>query len=382
MNKPYKIYGQEFIDPNALAQFFSAMEMSWAIQGAVLPDSHYGYSLPIGSVVATKGMLVPAWVGYDEGCGVCAVKTDFNIADIVEFQKEIFELIYQLVPVGRNHNKESVLWEGLDMLPHSPWLEEMYKNTGGARQLGTLGGGNHFIEICFDSDNMVWIIVHSGSRNVGHRTATNYMKLASGTNKAKEGHYPIPADSEEGEMFFADLNFCLSFALKNREVIIERVMDAIFKVTSKTGKWLKIDEGNPTVKQNHMINRNHNHAEFNESMGMWIHRKGATHAAKGMLGVIPGNMRDGSFIVRGKGCEASLFSSSHGAGRTMSRRKAQETFKVEDFHDAMYGITAKVGASTLDESPFAYKDISQVMHGQSDLVEIITKVVPIINIKG
>jgi len=211
------------------------------------------------------------------------------------------------------------------------------------------------------------------------------MKMASGDGKAREGHYALDVDSPEGQDYINDLAFGLRFALDNRRTMIARIGQAIHRHAS---------DGNASVMDyNLLINRNHNHAEAktlayindfgDEVVGQcWIHRKGATHAEEGMLGVIPGNMRDGSFIVRGKGNPDSLCSSSHGAGRVLSRSKAKEVLNMDDFKATMTGIQAKVVNGTLDESPFAYKNIFEVMDMQTDLVDVLYHVKPIINIKG
>ena len=198
------------------------------------------------------------------------------------------------------------------------------------------------------------------------------MKLASGSTRAKEGHFGFDTESSAGGHYIDDLNFCLEFALANRREMIKRVVTVLGKHLEGAADW------------DHLINRNHNHAEFREDsgVGLWIHRKGATQAEAGMMGVIPGNMRDGSFIVRGKGNPKALWSSSHGAGRIMGRREAKRNLNMPSFTKSMRGITARVEPSTLDESPRAYKDIFKVMELQQDLVEIIAHVKPIINIKG
>lgn len=214
-------------------------------------------------------------------------------------------------------------------------------------------------------------MVHSGSRNVGHKIATHYMKLASGDGKAREGHYALNVDSAEGQDYIHDLAFGLQFALDNRLMIVGRVINGI-RHKGVAGQGLFGE----------LINRNHNHAELKD--GLWIHRKGATHAELGMMGVIPGNMRDGSFIVRGKGNPDSLCSSSHGAGRVMGRTEAKSKLNMEEFIATMQerGIQARVENATLDEAPMAYKDVFQVMADQTDLVEVVHHVKPIINIKG
>lgn len=377
--KSIKIYS-DAIEGKALAQFHDAMKQDYVVQGALMPDAHAGYALPIGAVVATKDHVVPSWIGFDIGCGMCAIPTTFSRAEVEANAKAIFDQIYRDVPVGFAHNKNSVGW-GYDGTL-SKFAEELFDSGAPHKQIGTLGGGNHFIEIGYDERDVVWIIIHSGSRNVGHKIATHYMKLASGDGKAREGHYALHVDSDEGKNYINDLAFGLQFALDNRKLIMQRVVEAMFR---------KIDTRGVVVGWDCLINRNHNHAEkrlmphdgpTRELRPVWIHRKGATHAEEGMMGVIPGNMRDGSFIVRGKGNPDSLFSSSHGAGRVLGRSAAKEALNLEDFKTTMDGIQARVEDATLDESPAAYKDIFTVMREQSDLVDTIHHVRPIINIKG
>lgn len=366
--KPYHIFA-EAIDEKALAQFHSAMSQDFVVRGALMPDAHAGYALPIGAVVATEGVVVPAWVGYDIGCGMCALRLNVEGNTIRAKARAIFDQIYRGVPTGFAHNQETTPWPDADKLDRTDVIQQQLDN-GALRQLGSLGSGNHFIEIGEDEENRAWIVIHSGSRNLGHKTATHYMKLASGDGKAREDHLPLQVDSPEGQAYLTDLNFCLEFALKNRTEMMRRTFSAVER---SLGSVPEVDWGT-------MINRNHNHAELKE--GLWVHRKGATHAEAGMLGVIPGNMRDGSFIVRGMGNPDALWSSSHGAGRVLGRKEAQRTLDLEVFREQMTGVVAKVDLETLDESPFAYKSIFEVMERQSDLVEVLHHVRPIINIKG
>lgn len=378
VDKPYKIFA-EYLEYEAIQQFESAMRQPFVVRGALMPDAHAGYSLPIGAVVATTDVIVPAWVGYDIGCGMCAVRTTFDRHDIEVHAKQIFDELYERIPVGFNHNKTNSESADLERLPMTPVLKAIFERNG-LKQLGSLGSGNHFLEIGHDAEDAVWIVIHSGSRGIGHAVATHYMKLASGDGKAREGHYGLSADSQEGKDYITDLNFCLAFALENRRIMIQRAIAAM-------KKFAKGDESFP------FINRNHNHAERKLEVTegdeptltgreLWIHRKGATHADEGMLGVIPGNMRDGSFIVRGKGNPESLFSSSHGAGRVLGRAKAKDTLNLDDFKAMMQGVTARVETATLDESPLAYKDIYEVMRLQDDLVDVVAHVRPILNVKG
>lgn len=370
MNKPQKIYA-EVLEDSALEQFNNAMAQGFVVQGALMPDAHTGYTLPIGAVVACKDVVVPAYVGYDIGCGMIAFRTRYVREEIEANADSIREVIYSRIPVGFKKH-ESPIGETMDSSRLTPAGQAMFEKRGGMVNLGTLGGGNHFIEIGHDEADNVWIVIHSGSRGAGHGIAGMYMELAANGESNKEGHYPLHSDSKDGRNYINDMNWMLEFALLNRRLLVGQVMECI----SRTG-CLAGDRTN-TIE---FINRNHNHAELNID-GLWIHRKGATHAEKDMMGVIPGNMRDGSFIVRGKGNPESLFSSSHGAGRVMSRKQARKEIDVDDFVKSMDGISARVGKDKIDEAPAAYKDIFEVMKLQEDLVEVVHHIKPIINIKG
>lgn len=357
----------ENVDPKAMAQFCDAMKLDTTVQGALMPDAHVGYTLPIGAVIASDGIVFPSFVGYDVGCGVCAVPTTFDVNEIRTKMDEIFDGIYAKVPVGFKINGEKVSTK-LDPANLTDRGRKAFEARGDFYALGTLGSGNHFIEVGVDGENKVWLIVHSGSRGVGHGIATEYMKLASPDGKAREGFFGFDVAGDDGKSYINDLNWTLKFALENRYEIIKRAVAVIAAHCSGEAVW------------DSLINRNHNHAE--ERAGKWIHRKGATHAEKGMMGVIPGNMRDGSFIVRGKGNPDSLYSSSHGAGRVLGRNQARKTLDVEEFEATMVGIKAKVGRSTIDESPMAYKNLSWIMELSKDLVEVCARVMPLINVKG
>lgn len=367
LNKPYRIFA-EHLESGAIEQFIAVMQHDAIVQGALMPDAHQGYSLPIGGVVAAQGMIFPAYIGYDIGCGMGALPTKLNAADVETHAQDIFSEIYKVVPVGHdvNDSSHSVSCK-LDERDLCDLGKIAFDKRKGFLHIGTLGGGNHFIEIGKDEKNVVWVIVHSGSRGVGHGIATEYMRLAGG-GKAREGNHGFDVTSDEGKAYINDMNWGLEFALANRAEILKRTMIAVNRHCGGDAEWEKL------------INRNHNHAEFKN--GVWIHRKGATHAEAGMMGVIPGNMRDGSFIVEGKGNPDSLFSSSHGAGRVLGRKQAKTTLDTEQFKAEMAGIVAKVEAETLDESPMAYKDIFDVMRLQADLVEVKCHVKPILNIKG
>ncbi len=368
--KPIHVFA-EAIEAEALAQFKSAMVEPYAMAGALMPDAHTGYSLPIGAVVATEGVVLPAWVGYDIGCGMCAVPTTFERPAVARAAKAIFDQIYRDIPVGFAHNKKATDWEPPTGVEPTAFVADLLAK-GGRTEIGSLGTGNHFIEVGVDEGDRVWIVLHSGSRNVGYKTAAHYMreasKLHTGEDRPREGHYGFDTGSELGARYLADMAFCIEFALANRRELMARAVAAIGRHADGDADW-------PAL-----INRTHNHAELKD--GRWIHRKGATHAEAGMTGVIPGNMRDGSFIVEGKGNPDALCSSSHGAGRVLGRNQAKRTLRLEDFQRTMQGIQALVKPATLDESPAAYKDIFEVMRLQEPLVTVKHHVRPLINIKG
>ncbi len=369
MKKPVTLFTSK-VEPSALDQFYSAMKQEFSVKGALMPDAHTGYTLPIGGVIATKDFILPSWVGYDIGCGLCALPTNFSAGDIRKNADSIYRQIYLNIPTGFNNNKRDSDWE-YRSFPCSETVTRLFEKNG-LKQLGSLGSGNHFIEIGEDETNKVWIIIHSGSRNLGHSVATHYMKLASKDGKAREGHFGFRTDSDKGEDYINDMSFCLAFALENRRQMINRILDILHSELPHSKRTKNSDD--------QLINRTHNHVEFKE--GLWIHRKGATHAEEGMLGVIPGNMRDGSFIVEGKGNPESLWSSSHGAGRVMGRRQAKKKLSLKEFKATMKGIKSKATLQTIDESPFAYKDIFEIMDLQKNLVRVLHRVKPIINIKG
>ena len=370
IKKPYKIYGDvNTIEFGALQQFVDTMNQPSVTYGALMPDVHQGYTVPIGCVFNSKGIIFPSAVGMDIGCGCCAIATTFDAQEIYNNAQKIYDALMGCIPVGFNH-RGTVHPLYKDTCHNlTAQMQKIYKEKQGWSHCSSLGSGNHFLEIGVDETDGVWIIIHSGSRGVGHGCAEYYMKLASPTGKASEDFFGFDVNSKNGQDYINDMTWCLEFALQNRKLMM---YDTI-KVIESIG----ITGGIGTT----FINRNHNHAESKDGIN-WIHRKGATHAEDGMMGVVPGNMKDGSFIVRGLGNPESLCSSSHGAGRVMGRGKAKKVLDEEVFRDMMVGIIANVGESTLDESPMAYKDIYTVMDDQKDLVDIIAHVKPILNVKG
>ena len=417
---PYKIYA-ELLDETAQKQFEDVLNVPYVTRGALMPDAHAGYTMPIGAVCATKDMVVPQFVGFDIGCGMCAYKTDYTKAEVESHATEIYNAIVEHIPLGSGKHKNHQPFKyDLELTPFA----KSVLNSTGLKQLGTLGGGNHFIEVGYGADEKAWIVIHSGSRGFGHKIATHYMIQAYLKDNSQEdalqermdefikrnenfkthnpegfeksflkfkhkqmldlnrqikvdhldGIWGLDVESTLGKEYILDQNFALNFAVENRKLMIERIHAQMNAILGGEYDFKAEDE-------ERFINRNHNHADYDEQSGEWIHRKGATHAETGMRGVIPGNMRDGSFVVVGKGNADALNSSSHGAGRVMSRKKAKVNVSLEDFKVTMKGITGTVDENTLDESPFAYKDIFEVMRLQDELVDVVEHIKVLINVK-
>jgi len=344
-----------------------------------MPDCHSGYGMPIGGVLATKGVIVPNAVGVDIGCGMCAVKTSLKGIER-EALMNIIDLIKEAVPVGFNHQKTP------QDIPVFNWpfnaksvIETEFENA--KYQLGTLGGGNHFIEIQSDKEGNIWIMVHSGSRNLGKKVADHYNKIAIALNERwysevkKEAELAfLPIETEQGKQYFEEMKYCVDFALTNRHLIMDRIKQCF---------TLQI----PEVEFGEVINIAHNYARFEHHFGenVIVHRKGATSACLGEIGIIPGSQGTKSYIVRGLGNTESFRSCSHGAGRRMGRKEAQRTLDLEteigimERQGIIHGIRS---TADLDEAVSAYKDIDVVISNERDLVEIVVELHPLAVIKG
>ena len=371
--KTIRIYADiDQIEEQALQQFYTAMNEDYVVRGALMPDVHSGYALPIGAVVATRDTVVPSWVGYDIGCGVAALRTDFKARDIRANSRNIFDTIYERIPVGFAQHSDKREWHTSRYYNYTVETHKKYEDHG-RYQLGTLGSGNHFIEIGADEDNCIWIVIHSGSRNLGHSVASHYMRTAAGDNKQIEGNYGLSINTDIGRDYLDDICFCTAYARENREQLVRSVLNILNEITDT---YSIIDYNNYVATvHNTIIKRG----------DMYVHRKGATEAIIGTRAVIPGNMLVGSFIVEGLtpvDSVENLWSCSHGAGRKMSRTIAKKTLSLLEMQAQMETICAKVEMSTLDEAPSAYKDIYEVMSYQKDLVKIVHHVKPIINIKA
>lgn len=369
-------------DSSTLSQVRNLTDFPYTFKHvALMPDAHVGFGMPIGGVLAVKDVIIPNAVGVDIGCGMCAVKTGSNYVSS-DVMKKIMSDVRKAVPVGFNHHKspqdENFMPADNGILGIDSISAREYSSA--LKQVGTLGGGNHFIEIQRGDDGFIYIMIHSGSRNIGKQVADYYNRLA-GNFREKRNDIPknwqldyLFLDSEEGQKYILEMEYCVSFALANRNLMLERVKEIFAEHT-------RYDDFGE------MLNIPHNYAaeekHFNETV--WVHRKGATRALSGEIGIIPGSQGSTSYIVRGKGNPESFTSCSHGAGRVLGRNEAQKKLSVEeeirklDRLGVIHSIRSK---KDLDEAPSAYKDIEQVMKNQQDLVDILTKLKPLAVIKG
>jgi len=352
---------------------------------AIMPDAHQGFGMPIGGVMATKDFIVPNAVGVDIGCGMCAVKTSLTDIDHVTL-KNIMGEIRKVIPVGFSHQQreqDDMLMPNANNIPEKGIVLHEWNNA--LTQIGTLGGGNHFIEIQKGDDGFIWIMIHSGSRNIGYKVAKHYNILAQELNVKWQSEVPkgwglafLPIDSKEGQDYLGEMNYCVDFALANRKLMMDRIRNVLWKeVGNKIGR----------IKYCETINIAHNYASLESHFGknVWVHRKGATLAREKTVGIIPGSQGSCSYIVQGKGNKDSFESCSHGAGRRMGRKQAKIELNLQEEIDKMneLGVIHSIRTrDELDEAVGAYKDIKEVMKNQEDLVEILVELKPLAVIKG
>lgn len=356
---------------------------------AAMPDVHFGKGATVGSVVATKGALVPAAVGVDIGCGMMAAKLPFSSNHLPESLDGLFSILSENIPVGQAQHKTPVgsalTWRGLDAFEFLP--EEVKKDRLGKMmaQLGTLGGGNHFIEVCLDRGDGVWVMLHSGSRGIGNIIGNHYIDRAKDLMKAfmiKLENPDLAYLPEGHELFHAywkDLQWAQSYAMENREIMMTLVLrslsEALYGSDGKTQTMIE-----PVLT----VNCHHNYAERENHYGenVIVTRKGAVRARVGDFGIIPGSMGTRSYIVEGLGNQESFCSCSHGAGRALSRGKAKSLYTAEDVAKQTSGIVCRKDAGVVDEIPSAYKPIEQVMEDQNDLVKVVVELRQVLCVKG
>jgi tRNA-splicing ligase RtcB len=346
---------------------------------AIMPDAHQGYGMPIGGVMATVDVIVPNAVGVDIGCGMIAARTTSRAEELNEkLIKTIMGDIRLRIPVGFNRHRSPQKWSGFDKAPSIPIVQKEIQNA--RLQIGTMGGSNHFIEIQKDTNGQVWVMVHSGSRNFGLQIARHYNQLAIKLNAKSSSPIPkswelayLPLDHADGRQYLKAMTFAVEFALANRRLMLHRIGEILFD-TAK-------------IEMEKQINIAHNYAVAEKHFGkeVMVHRKGATRARRGELGIIPGSQGTTSYIVRGLGNPESFHSCSHGAGRKMGRKEARRklNLEVEKQRLSKLGIIHSIRTKKqLDEAASAYKDISTVMENQADLVEVVEELMPLAVIKA
>ena len=380
---PIKLWLED-AEEGAIQQALNLANLPFAFRHiCLMPDTHQGYGMPIGGVLAADNVIVPNAVGVDIGCGMCAVKTNIE-ADGLERDQltQIMSGIRERIPLGFKHHKER---QDESLMPQGYTLDEMRvvkrEYFAALKQLGTLGGGNHFIELQRSDDGFLWIMVHSGSRNFGLQVAEHYNKIAKKLNASyystvdpKADLAFLPFETDEAHAYYKEMRYCTEFALANRKLMMDRIQEVVSTTLSR-------------VVYEPIINIAHNYAawETHFDKKVIVHRKGATSAKPGETGIIPGSQGTKSYIVEGLGNPESFMSCSHGAGRVMSRNAAIRNLDLEaekrklDDLGILHSIRHK---SDLEEASSAYKDISQVMALQRDLVKIVVELSPLAVVKG
>lgn len=376
INDHLLVWGAANIDPAAISQACDVASLPFVVgHASLMADGHVGFG-PIGLVLPTKGAVVPSLVGVDIGCGMIALETNLTLDDLPDSLDKLYGYVAKAIPAGvgqgfdaRDHKLPDISRVNLDQ-------KELAR---AEKQFGTLGSGNHFVELCSDERGHIWLVLHSGSRGVGNLLARKHMATAKEVMKRYHIHLNDPTYSylvegtPEFDAYIADMLWAQDYAMGNRVKMMTNAFDALQKVV-------------PHVQKIGQINCHHNYCEMEHHMGqdVWLTRKGAIRMRLGDWGVIPGSMGTNTYIVRGLQSEAAFHSASHGAGRTMSRRKARETFTPSDLRYAMSDKTwGNMSAKKLlDEHPGAYKSIQGVMAAQSDLCSIEHELTQLLNYKG
>lgn len=383
-NRPVKIWTND-VEESAMRQIENLTTLPFLHHHlAIMPDVHAGMGMPIGGVLACDGAVIPNAVGVDIGCGMCAVKTNWKVEDLPPhvIRKEIMKGIRARIPLGMDHHKEA---QDAKYLPQGHDIDKMEivkrRQTSILHEVGTLGGGNHFIELQKDEEGNLWIMIHSGSRNLGKQVGDYYNKIAASLNEkwhsivSPEIRLPfLPHGTREFGAYWNDMKYCIDFALCNCRLMMERIQEVI-------ADSLKGIEFEP------MINIAHNYAAFEHHFDkdVIVHRKGATLAREGVIGIIPGSQGTASYIVEGLGNPDSFCSCSHGAGRVLSRKAAIKTLDMDaevrnlEAKGIIHAIRCQ---DDMQEASGAYKDIDTVIANESDLVKVKTKLLPIAVIKG
>ncbi len=373
----------ETVEEQAMRQLQNIAALPWTFKHvAVMPDVHYGKGATVGSVIAMRDAVSPAAVGVDIGCGMTAVRTSLRAEDLPADLRRLRSELERAIPVGfgqhratafdeRDASDWDTFWRAFDDL-----TPEVKANSAKAlHQMGTLGGGNHFIEVCLDTRGEVWVMLHSGSRGIGNLLAQHHIEVARGL--AHNASLPDPdlavflANTPEMKAYRHDLFWAQDYARRNRAVMLRLICDVLRTQF-------------PQVRFDEPISAHHNYVAEETHFGeeVLVTRKGAIRAGRGDMGIIPGSMGTGSYIVRGLGNPDSFESASHGAGRKMSRNKARKQFTAEDLAAQTAGVECRKDTGVVDEIPAAYKDIDEVIRNQEDLVEIVAKLKQVVCVKG
>ena len=374
-----KVWG-DVSDPKTLAQAWRTAKLG-VVAGhvALMPDAHVGLGATVGSVVPTSGAVIPACVGVDIGCGMAAVLTDLAAADLPNDLTTLLRVIEGVVPagVGRGHTYQpAVEW----LAQHRPRTDLTSKQQSKAHsQMGTLGSGNHFVEISLDEHDRVWLVLHSGSRGIGNELAQSHIAVAKNVAKRLELGLEDPdlsyllEGTDEFDHYVADLRFAQGYARQNRDTMLNAILKILFRMV---GKGRELDR----------VNCHHNYTEQETHFGrrLWITRKGAISARPGERGILPGSMGTDTYLVEGLGNPESYHSSAHGAGRRMSRTQARKSLTADSLQKAMKGRAwlNDRAAALVDEHPEAYKDVNEVIRQSADLVTVKHRLRAVLNYKG
>ena len=385
--RPIKIWTDE-VEASALTQLKNLARLPFINSNGVacMPDVHAGIGSTVGTVIATEKAVIPAAVGVDIGCGMNAVRLSLKASDLPDNLKSLRDEIERRIPlgVGGAHDDSTDIGEVTSMLDKTV-VDPLYNgdydkfHAKAASQMGSLGSGNHFIEVCIDENQDVWIMLHSGSRGIGNMIGTHY--IAKAKRQMEQFFITLPDDNlayfpentEDFDDYMYAVGWAQNYALENRRRMMSEVLEAMKQ---------RIDK--PFTITQEAINCHHNYVERENHFGrnMWVTRKGAIRARQGDLGIIPGSMGQRSYIVRGKGDLQSYCSCSHGAGRVMSRAEAKRRFSLTDLIEQTQGVECRKDASVIDEIPASYKDIDQVMANQTDLVEVVHQLKQVRCVKG
>ncbi|MET9220784.1 RtcB family protein [Streptomyces sp. NPDC088197] len=376
------------VEDVAMQQLRNVSSLPWIKGLAVMPDVHYGKGATVGSVIAMHGAVCPAAVGVDIGCGMSAVKTSLTANDLPGDLSRLRSQVEQAIPVGRGMHDDPVAPGRFHGMATSGWdsfwdrfdgLAEAvrFRADRATKQMGTLGGGNHFVEVCLDESGAVWLMLHSGSRNIGKELAEFHIgqaqKLPHNQGLVDRDLAVFVSDTPQMAAYRNDLFWAQEYAKKNRAIMMALLQDVIRKEFKKA---------RPTFDE--VISCHHNYVseERYDGMDLLVTRKGAIRAGSGDHGIIPGSMGTGSYIVRGLGNSAAFNSASHGAGRRMSRNAAKRRFTTRDLEDQTRGVECRKDSGVVDEIPAAYKPIDQVIDQQRDLVEVVAKLKQVVCVKG